>query len=1020
MKRTCLMFIGVFLGLTSFARAQSIKVTGKVTDESSTPVFGVNIVEKNSANGVVSDFDGNYLINVADPNATLVFSFLGLKSVEVKLEGRTQLDVVMQEDASALDEVVVIGYGTSTRRDLTGSVSSIRIEDSPIANIANVNALEAMKGKVTGLNIGNVTSAGGQPSIQVRGQNSLSAGNSPLLVVDGLIYEGGFSSINTNDIASIDVLKDASAAAVYGSRSANGVIIITTKRGKTAIPQINLSAYNGIQTWTNKPDMMNPEQALTFRQDVYKSGGATGGDLDLQRILNQKEYQAYQEGHYIDWFDEVTRQASIQSLQLSISGATDNVNYYLSGNVLDQTGIVVGDDFKKQSVLLKLDTDVTSWLKVGASLNADIRDYSGNSANLYTATYISPFGYKNVQEPGFEHWLERYPGAVTTWSNPLLGTELYNLEKRYNYRGTAFAEIQLPWIKGLKYRFNYSANRYHSESEGFTDEKYYVNTLKIEELNNPGKYLKNANGYKNNSTSDSYLFNNILSYNTSIADVHNISATLMSERQQRINKHSNLSASDFEEVGSTALGVHALELGNNEKRNVNTGYSKLNQLAYLFRVNYNFDNKYHGTFSYRRDGYSGFAPGNKFGDFKALGLAWTISEESFVKDKVNFIDHLKLRLSYGENGNPSIGSYGTLPRVGNSSYVFGSETVNTAYQSSLANAGLKWEQTNATNLGLDFSILKDRVSGSLEVYDSKTTNLLMTRRLPIMTGYGSILANIGEINNKGLEVNLTTVNIKNQDFSWETSFTYWKNKNKIVSLYGIDSDGDGVEDDDLGNRWFIGKSLGAIYDYKFDGIVQTEDIEYQETFGARPGDVKFKDISGPDGVPDGKITTDDRSIIGYTKPNFTLNMSNTINYKNFNLYFNFNYIDGGNNHYLAGNRKGLMGALVPNASKWLNLPYWTPERQGNKYPRPDYNNPYGYGFYQSHSFIRLQDLTLGYTFNKKLIEKANISNLKIYASGKNLLTISDWIGWDPESATQIGEYSLPGLSSFTLGLDVTF
>ncbi|WP_051209834.1 SusC/RagA family TonB-linked outer membrane protein [Gelidibacter mesophilus] len=1020
MEKICLLFFSVFFGATAFVNAQNITVTGTVTYDGSEPILGVNIIEKNTSNGVVSDFDGKFTISVNNPNATLVFSFVGLKSKELTLEGQTQVDVILEEDASRLDEIVVIGYGTSTRRDLTGSVGSINIENSPIANIANVNALDAMKGKVAGLNIGNVTSAGGQPSIQIRGQNSLSAGNSPLLVVDGLIYDGGFSTINPNDISTIDVLKDASAAAVYGSRSANGVVIITTKRGKSGKPQINVSTYSGIQNWTNKPDMMNAEQALQFRQDVYRSGGTTGSDLDFSRILGQKEYQAYQEGHSVDWFDEVTRAASIQSLQLSVSGAGDNVNYYVSGNLLDQTGIVKGDDFSKRSVLMKLDTDVSKWLKIGTSLNADIRDYSGNSADLYTATYMSPFGYKNVQELGFENWMEKYPGGITTWSNPLSATQNYNLDKRYTYRGTVFAEVKIPWIDGLKYRFNYSANRYHGESEGFTDEKYYVNTLKIEELNNPGKYLKNANGYKNNSTEDSYLFNNILSYNKTLFNDHNINATLMSERQERVSKYSNLSASDFEEVGSTALGVNSLELGNSEKRNVNTGYSKLTQLAYLFRLNYNYKNKYYGTFSYRRDGYSGFAPGNKFGDFKAFGLAWTLSEESFIKDNIKFIDNLKLRLSYGENGNPSIGSYGTLPNVGNSSYVFGDQTVNTAYQSNLSNQNLKWEQTNATNLGLDFSILKDRISGSVEVYDSKTTNLLMTRRLPIMTGYGSILANIGEINNKGLEISLTTVNIKNQDFTWETNFTYWKNKNKIVSLYGIDADGDGVEDDDLSNGWFIGKSLGAIYDYTFDGIVQTEDTEYQQTYSARPGDVKFKDISGPDGVPDGRITSDDRSIIGYSKPNFSLNMANTFTYKNLNLYFNFNYVDGGNNHYLAGNTKGLMGALVPNASKWLNLPYWTPERQGNTYPRPDYSNTYGYGFYQSHSFLRLQDVTLGYTFDKDWIEKSNIGNLKVYISGKNLLTISDWIGWDPESATQIGEYSLPGLSSLTLGIDLTF
>ncbi len=1008
----------LMIGSTVMGQSRSIK--GTVTDMEGESIPGVTILIKGTTSGTITDLDGNYNLDVSSSSDVLVFSFIGMKTQEVSVGNKNVINIQLEGDNIGLDELVVVGYGTARKKDLTGSVSSIRLEDSPTANIPNVNTLEAMKGKVAGLNIGNVTSAGGQPSLEVRGQNSIRAGNAPLLVVDGLIYEGGFSSINSNDIASIDILKDASAAAVYGSRAANGVVIISTKRGKTDKPQINVNTYYGLQNWTNKPDMMGPEEALQFRIDVKKAGGATGSDLDLNQILNQKELEAYQNNHFVDWFDEATRQASIKSVQLSISGATEKVNYYVSGNALGQTGIVKGDDFEKKSVLMKLDTDITDWLKVGTSLNVDIRDYSGNEANLYTATYMSPFGYTHVTEPGFEHWLERYPGSVTTWHNPLLAIDNYNLDKRYTYRGTAFAEVKIPWIKGLQYRFNYSAHRYHRENEGFTDEKYYVNTLKVEELANPGKYLKDANGYKNNSTQDSYLFNNILSYNKTFLEDHYISATLMSERQQMVSKHSNLSASDFQEVGSTALGIHALELGNNEKRSIDTGYSKLTQLAYLFRLNYNYRDRYNASFSYRRDGYSGFASGNKFGDFKAFGFGWTLTEESFMQDRADFLNFLKLRVSYGENGNPSIGSYGTLPSIGNSSYVFGDETVNTTYQSTLANKNLKWEQTGATNIGVDFSILKERISGSVELYNSKTTNLLMTRRLPIMTGYGNILANIGEINNKGIEVNLNTVNIRTRDFSWETDFIFWKNKNKIVSLYGIDADGDGVEDDDIGNRWFIGKSLGAIYDYTVDGIVQTGDTEYQQKYGVSAGDLKIVDLSGPEGVPDGKIDEHDKSVIGYSKPNFTLNIANTLTYKNFNLYFNVNYVNGSNNHYIAGNQKGLMGALVPEVSKWLNLPYWTPERPSNIYPRPNYNNPYGYGFYQSHSFVRLQDVTLGYTFDKKLIEKANITNLNVYVSGKNLLTFSDWIGWDPESATQIGEYSLPGLRMFTFGLNVTF
>ncbi len=1018
-----LLFAVLLLLVCTFSvTAQSFSVKGKVLDIEGVPIPGATVIQKGTTNGTITNLEGVFDIQLKTTDDVLLISFVGMESKEVVVGTQTKLTITLESDIIGLEEVVAIGYGTTTKKDLTGAVSNIRLENSPISNVPNVNALHAIKGAMPGINVGGVTSAGGSPSLSIRGQNSIKASNEPLLVVDGVIFNGSFSELNSFDIASVDVLKDASSAAVYGSQAANGVIIITTKRGKSKKPAINFNSYFGIQDWTNRPDMFKGEEFIKWKRDVAILNGASGTDLELDQILQPKEYEAYQSGHTINWFDEITQTSTIQNYQLSISGVTEKTNYYVSGNYLKQNGIIVGDNFEKYSMVTKLENNITDWLTFGVNLYSTFRDYSGNPANFYIATYAGPYGYKYVNFPGYEKWLEKYPQTTTSVSNPLWDTRIHNVDKRTNYRGLSYARIKIPWMKGVTYDFNYSIHKYENEKEEFKDEKYFINTLKEEELLDQTKFLNQAEGSREINTKNSWLFNHILNFNRTFGK-HRVDATLMAERQKATWKYLMFSGRDFSEAGTTVLGVNKLELSASDKRSGNTGTTELMQLAYMGRVNYVYDGRYHASFSVRRDGYSAFSEGLKLGTFKAGALAWTLSEETFFQEKVEFVEYLKLRLSYGENGNPSIDSYGTFPSISNSSYVFGETTAKTAYQSSLANKELEWEKTTAFNVGLDFSIFKDRVSGSIDMYKSNTTKLLLERNIPVMTGYSRILDNMGEIENRGIELSLNSLNIDNNDFTWKSGISFWLNRNEVVGLYGIDADGDGIEDDDISNRWFIGKSLGAVYDYTFDGIVQTEDTEYQSTYNAKPGDVKFKDISGPDGEPDGKITPDDRSIIGYSKPNYTINLSNTLKYKNFELFFDFHYVAGGgkNNYYISTNQKGLNpGRLMPGIANWLDQPYWMPDRQSNDFPRPTYSNPYGYGFYQTHEFLRLQNLTLSYTFDSGFLEDLKISRLKLYFSGKNLLTLSKWTGLDAETATQIGNNTLPGLRIYTFGLDLSF
>lgn len=1003
----------LFTCLTSFG--QELIVRGVVSDATGYSLPGVNVFNLNTKTGTITNIDGAYEVK-AQKGDELQFSYISMKTITSKVTG-SKIDVVLHEDSEILNEVVVIGYGTSTKKDLTGAVASIKLEDTPLASIPNVNVLESLKGSLPGINIGISTSAGGTPGFSIRGQNSISAGNSPLLVVDGIIG-GDFAQLNPQDIASIDVLKDASSAAVYGSRAANGVIIVTTKRGKTEKPQFNFNMSYGVNSWTRKPKMMNGKQYLQLRKDFYTAQGYEGSDLEPENFLKPKEWSAYQAGSEYNWLDEASRTGNTQNYQLSVSGAGDKFNYYVSANHYSQKGILKGDDFTRTSVLAKLEATVNDYIKAGINVSGNIRDYSGIGPDMYQATYLGPWGYMNSTEVGYENWLERYPGGNTTWSNPLWSSYgVDDKDTRYGASLKSFAEFKLPWVEGLSWRVNAAYNLSQVKQGRFNHENHYVNTMRLTEMRDPSMFLKNANGNSRSNNGNSWLMNQIINYNRTFG-LHKIDLTLMSERQRSHSDGVYASASDFEQAGTTVLGYNSLELGNVEKRGVDSYKTQSSQLAYMGRVNYVYKNRYHGSASFRRDGFSAFGEGHKFGNFYSGALAWTITEEDFMKNDI--LNYMKLRFSYGENGNPSIASYSTFPTIGYGAYIFGTEYVKSMYQNKLANKTLGWERTQAYNFGVDFGLFNDRLTGNIEYYNSMTRDLLVTRRLPITTGYGSILDNMGKLANWGLEISLRSKNIQTHDFSWSTGLSFWMNRNKIKSLYGMDTDGDGREDDDLNNGWFIGKSLGAIYSYTVDGIVQESDTEYRNQYNAQPGDVKFVDISGPEGIPDGKIdATYDRSIIGYTSPNFRMNMSNTLEYKNFQLYFSLDYVNGGGNRYMSDNEKGFNPNRMPDAN-WLAESYWTPENPSNVSPRANYNNTRGWGFYQSREFLRLQDISLSYSFSSELLNKTKLfTSAKVFVSGKNLLTITDWRGMDPEAGQRIGEGS-PSSKLISVGANISF
>lgn len=585
--------------VSSSTQQNTRKITGIIKDQSGEPVIGANIVEKGTTNGTITDIDGEYSLEVGS-NSILVVSYIGYITQEIPVGKNNTLDVLLREDTETLDEVIVIGYGTTKRKDFTGSVSSVKLENSPIALSPNLNALESLKGNVSGLDIGATNSAGGEPSMQMRGQKSISGSNDPLIVVDGVIFMGSINDINPNDIASYDVLKDATSAAAYGSRSANGVIIITTKRGKTGKPVVTFNATGSMQTWQNKPELMKGEQWL-------ESVMARNNSSDLS-WLKPQELANMEAGREINWLDASTRTGWVQDYQVAVSGAGEKMNYYLSAAYSDNQGVVIGDDYNRITALAKINTDITSWLQIGVDAAFTKSDYSGVGANIGEATQTSPYGvmYRNESEK----LLEKYPYTQSS-VNALWNTDKSvrdNKDIRNNFRANAYAVVKLPWVEGLSYRFNYAGNLSKNQSGDFYYEGYFVKegAYDDETRYSPAtlqSLLASANGKINNNTTDSWVIDNILNYKNTFGK-HSIDLTAVATRDRKKYEMIETTGSNFAANGNTTLGINGLHKATVQK--VNMDNNRRSNIGYLGRASYSYDDRYFFTGSYRRDGASVF------------------------------------------------------------------------------------------------------------------------------------------------------------------------------------------------------------------------------------------------------------------------------------------------------------------------------------------------------------------------------------------------------------------------------
>ena len=971
-------------------------VKGQVTDKNGDAVIGATVKVKDAQTGTVTDFNGNFSLSVQKAGS-IVVSYIGYLTKEVAFTPGQSLNITIEEDATALDEVVVVGYGVQKKSDVTGSVTSInkdRLSKLPVTNV-----LQAVQGAAAGVTISQGSSIPGDaPSALVRGRNSINAGTGPYIVVDGIPISksgGSLNDINPSDIESMEILKDASATAIYGTNGANGVILITTKHGKDGKPSVSYNGYIGIEDFAHKMDFCNGSQ-ITQRYKDYVAQNP-GETMYNDFVKNQNEAEAQAAGRETDWlYDMVSQTGIIQDHNVTVNGGAEKIKYFISGDYMSQKGVLKGFNYKRYSLRMNIDADVTDYLKIGTNSYIVSHNRDGGRVNFLMAEAMSPYG-KVYEDDGSYCIYPMYTESL--FFNPMRDVNQDHERRQWNINLNAYADINFGniWkpLEGLSYKFNFGYSFVPRR------ENYY---------NGAEQNDQNGYGYIFNAETQSRTVENILTYAKDIKK-HHFDITLLYASSRK--KYHDNTATGAKFINDELLWHN---LGGGATQTAKSYTDLYKTVSQMGRLNYSYDSRYLFTFTVRRDGSSVFGSDNKYGTFPSIALGWNIANEKFM-EKVDWLNNLKLRLSYGKAGNEAIGVYETLAKMSNAALTMDGQSATALYPSSrMGNSGLGWETTKTFNIGIDFGILNNRINGNIDFYTSKTTDLLLQRNLPKISGYSNVYMNMGETANKGLEITINSKNIVTKDFTWGTSLVWSWNKNEIKDLYGD-------KQDDLGNRWFIGEPISVIYDYVMEGIWQKDEIERGDHLNhdpqAQPGDVKLADLNG-----DGKITPEgDKKIQGQTTPKWIGGMTNTFTYKNLSLSIFIQTVQGlkRNNSLLA-----MASDEMGRRNSTTEIGYWTESNPSNEYRSlSKTSNRWGYGFPRSAAFTRIKDITLSYQFPAQICNMLHLNALTVYASGRNLFTFTDWKGWDPESdITQRGwggyENNYPMTKSMVFGLNVTF
>lgn len=1009
MKRKFLfLLLIIFISGTIYAQ---VKIEGQVTNFSGEALPGVNISIKGTTTGTVTNMDGYYSISDVPIGSILVFSFIGMLTEEAVVDSKTQIDMVLVEDIQSLDQIVVIGYGTVKRRDLTGAVSSVKSEDIVIS--PTFNAMEAIQGKVAGVDITrNSGSAGSGVNITVRGNRSIGDPddvdrfrdlNRPLFIIDG-IQGGSFEDLNSNDIESIEVLKDASSTAIYGYQGANGVILITTKKAKAGKTNVSYNGYYGINGLTPYPAGRLKEDYIKLRREAFRANNTYTTD---EAMFTSYQWDAIQNDEWVNWTDLLLNDGTIQNHQLSVSGGNEKTKSYLSAGYFKEVG-PLKDDFSKYSFRVNIDHTINKWVNAGVQAQLGYTDQNARKDALSKANSATPLGTPYTEDGD----IIIYPIAGESASlSPLTDLRLNAaVDNRITTRVFTTGYFEVKPLKGLTFRSNIGINLFNRRNGVFNDTSSMaqINT----KMNTAEKYAENSHNIN---------WDNVLTYNKDM-DWHSFTITALSS--YTFYEMDNITASGTGQQLTSSL-YHSLQGTDATSRTIESDYIQTKTISVAGRINYNILGKYLLTASYRKDGASRLAPGHKWASFPSVAFAWRIGDETFIKS-IDFISNLKLRGSYGVSGIATVPAYGTQSSIIPANNMSFGEVSAPAYSFSelLSSYELEWERAATLNGGIDIGLFENRFSIVIDAYKTITKGNLFNRALPVSAGgmasgstTFSIWQNIGETENKGIELEINSTNINAGDFRWTSSLSYSRNSEKITKLIDDQDIISGTNPEE--NSLLIGHPIRSFYNYEKLGIWQTEDTEGLALYtDFEPGDIKLADLNGDTAI----TATDDRKYIGSAVPDWTLGFQNTFTYKGFDL-----------NIYLFARwgqmiKNELLGRYNPagtgNGPAYLD--YWTPENPTNDFPRPlqgaQLSGYTGYTTltYVDGSYFKIKNLTLGYTLPKKISSKILIGNLRVYATASNLLTVakSPLVKYyDPENS---GSEKAPMSKQIVFGVNVDF
>lgn len=985
--------------LATTASAQTLKVTGTVTDESGEPIIGANVVVQGTGSGTITDVDGNFMLPEVKKGATVEVSFIGYLTQTAKVQNASPLKLVLKEDSQALEEVVVVGYGVQRKSDLTGSVASVNTKT--LESRPQTNLIQSLQGAVPGLNISTTGSnaEGSSTTTRIRGNNSITADNKPLIILDGIPFDGPWSEINPSDVESVEILKDASSAAIYGARGSNGVILITSKRGQKDKLTVSYDTYVTIDTPINLPRMMNGEEFYNYKVEAFKASNTyqpTPEDPEpWLNNLTPTELEMHAAGESTDWMKLATQTGIKQQHNLSFRGGSGKTNYFISMNYTDVKGTAVGNNFKRYNVRFNLDQEFYSWLKFTTTTQLGRYDRSGSNATFWRAIKQVPLG-RAYNEDGSLTLSATEDSSVAFSVNPLGALNNRTSDIRAKVITNNVLEVKFPFIKGLSYKLNSGFTYQNSSYKNYQGMDTYEGA--------------SANGVLNTDDwhSEEWILENILTYQRDFGK-HRIFFTGLYSAQSKEYEQNKMTGKNFPNDV-----MYYYQISKAGTMSGSSNYYKQNHISQMGRLNYTYDSRYLLTLTARRDGYSAFGSNSKFGVFPSAAIGWNVSNERFFQEHAisKTITNLKYRLSWGKNGNEAISAYSTLPNLSTFNYLNDDHTAQFGfYPSKLASPNLGWETTTSINTGLDIQLWDGRIQTSFDMYWSKTKDLLLSRSIPTINGTGSITENRGQTKNRGLELQITSNNINSKDFSWSTTFNLSHYTTEIVDVGLYDENGKPT--DDVASKWFIGKPIQVNYDYKIIGVWQItdpsnptgqQDPNYRNSY---PGFVKYLDVDGKN-----DINTDDKTIIGSAIPKVNMSLMNNFEYKNFTLsvfltaqlgqtWLNALY-DTSHNSYRQ--------------NRFL-VNFWTPDNPTNDYPKNSLNsdvNPESANFYEKTDFLRISDITLGYNLPKQWLRRTFIKRLNVYMNIKNLATITGWTGMDPEFLDD--QLAAPPVRSYTFGL----